>query len=331
MEPISTGIVVAISLLAKSAPGWLPAISDSLISSARDVFVGKLVEKGFEKSIEGEHKLLHSADKEQKRHMELALKNAAERGLARFQETDEQEQYTNMLTILSEGTPHSDLLRREALRLFTLDTPDFTKLNTLYNDTLHARSQGQTSAEVDAVPFLSSFFEALIAELYTDPFFRQQISRALQDRAAISMQRSLTEVVATLHQVYSVLEQSYTPEQFEEDIQDYTEHIERTLRYLKPVSIVPKDHMQEDREPELNGVFVPLRITSPHQRTIENHMRDSIVEVLEQAPYLVLLGGPGSGKSTATRYLAWSHAAANQSNSTSLSNAPLLAGKPLPL
>src|SRR5436305_372058 len=209
IEPISTGIAVAISLLIKSAPDWLPAISDSLISSTRDAFVGKLVEKGFEKSIEGEHKLLHPADKEQKRHMELALKNAAERGLARFQGTDEQKQYSNVLTVVSEGSSHSDLLRHEALRLFTLDTPDFTKLNTLYNEALRAHPQSQTPTEVDAVPYLNSFFDALIAELYTDPFFRQQISRALQDRSAISMQRSLTQVVATLHRVSSVLEHGY--------------------------------------------------------------------------------------------------------------------------
>jgi len=68
----------------------LPAISDSLISPVRDAFVGKLVEKEFEKGIVGEHKLLYSTDKVQKLHMELSLQNATERGLARFQETVEQ-------------------------------------------------------------------------------------------------------------------------------------------------------------------------------------------------------------------------------------------------
>jgi predicted NACHT family NTPase len=44
-----------------------------------------------------------------------------------------------------------------------------------------------------------------------------------------------------------------------------------------------------------------------------------------------LLGGPGSGKSTVTKHLAWSHAVANLSDSTVLANSSLLADKPLPL
>src|SRR5207245_1747875 len=48
--------------------------------------------------------------------------------------------------------------------------------------------------------------------------------------------------------------------------------------------------------------------------------------------YVVLLGGPGSGKSTVTRHLAWSHASANlPDSSASLSDTPLLSGNPLPL
>src|SRR5207237_3629085 len=127
---------------------------------------------------------------------------------------------------------------------------------------------------------------------------------ALQDRAALSVPRTLTEVVATLDRLYRVLEQSYTPEQFEKDVRAYTEHMERTLRYLKLVGVVPKERTQENRDPELNGIFVPLRIALNNQQTPNTLTPDAIVEVLENVSCLEILGGPGSGKSTVSRYLA---------------------------
>ena len=342
---ISTGIVIAISLLVKSAPGWLPVINDMFISPARDAVVGKLVEKGFDKGIEGGRKLLRLDEKEQARHLELSLKNAAERGLVKFQSLIEQRQYSDVLTTLSEAGPQNDLLRREALRLFTLDTPNLTKLNAFYNDALRVRLQGQALIEIDAVPYLSSFFDALIAELYIDPLFHDKVSDVLKVRATMSMQqslaeqlqttmgmqRSLTEVVATLRQIYGELEHGYTTEQFEKDVQAYTAHIERTLHYLKLVGVVPKERGNESRDPELDGIFVPLRVALKEQSTSGKEASDSIIDALEQYSCLVLLGSPGSGKSTATRHLAWSHAVVNLSNSTSLTNTPLLTGKPLPL
>ncbi len=314
------------SLLIKSAPTWLPPI--------RDAFLNKALDKGldvvFDKGAKGVPLLLRLNEKEQTRHLELVLKNALERGQVNFQTPEEQQQYRDIITTLCDGT-QSETLRYEALRLFTLDTPDLVKLNELYNDTLRASSQAQPGAVIDAAPYLNDFFEALIAELYADPFFRQQMSRALQDRAAMSMQRSLTEVVATLGRVYRVLEQSYTPEQFEKDVQAYTEHMERTLRYLKLVGVVPKERTHENRDPELNGIFVPLRIALNNQQTPNTLTPDAIVEVLENVSCLAILGGPGSGKTTATRYLAWSHAFVNMTGSASLSSTPLLSGKPLPL
>ena len=108
---------------------------------------------------------------------------------------------------------------------------------------------------------LSSFFDAIIAELYIDIFFRQQMSDVLRVRAAMSMQRSLTEIVTTLRQIGETLVDYYTPEQFELDVQSYTEHIERALRYLKLVGVVPKDRGSDtNKDPELNGIFVPLRV-----------------------------------------------------------------------
>ena len=99
-----------------------------------------------------------------------------------------------------------------------------------------------------------------MAELYADPYFRQQISDVLRVRADMSMQRSLTEVLNTLKQIGETFANNYTPEQFEKDVQAYTVHIERTLRYLKLVGVVPKERTNENRDPELDGIFVPLRL-----------------------------------------------------------------------
>src|SRR5450755_3431806 len=155
---ITTGIAIAITLLVKSAPGWLPVISDTLLAPARGAFVGKV----FDKSTEGGRKLLRLDEKEQTRHLELALKNAAERGQAKFQSLLEQKQYADVLATLSEANAQSNLLRREALHLFTLEAPDLAKLNALYNDALRARAQTMSTPVIDATPCLSSFFDALI-------------------------------------------------------------------------------------------------------------------------------------------------------------------------
>ncbi len=207
-----------------------------------------------------------------------------------------------------------------------------TELNEAYNRSLRTRSLSQSTppAEVDAAPYLSSFFDALIAELYVDPFFKQQMSDALKLRADMGIQRSLEEVVATLLQINENLADHYTPEQFARDVEVYTAHIERTLHYLKLVGVVPKDRGEKNTDPELNGIFVPLRIALQDRTLSLAEKQDSIPALLGQYPYIVLLGGPGSGKSTVTRHLAWSHAVANQSN-FSMPDLPLLSGNPLPL
>src|SRR5207248_3464399 len=68
----------------------------------------------------------------------------------------------------------------------------------VYHRLLPQSTSISTQTYIDAAPYLGSFFVALLAELYADPFFRQQLSDVIQVRAAMSMQRSLTEVVATL-------------------------------------------------------------------------------------------------------------------------------------
>src|SRR2546426_2426987 len=138
-ETIFTDIALAISLLVKSAPNWLPVINDALISPARDALIGKVSEKALDKGIERGRNYLKRDEKEQVHHLQLALQNAAERRLALFKTKEEQQQYSEVISILS--TANADALRHEALCLFTLnDEPDFKKLNILYNQ-IHSQSQ----------------------------------------------------------------------------------------------------------------------------------------------------------------------------------------------
>ncbi len=90
----------------------------------------------------------------------------------------------------------------------------------------------------------------------------------------MSMQRSLTEVVTTLRQIGEALADNYTPEQFEREVVTYTAHIERTLHYLKLVGIVPKDRSDKNADPELSGIFVPLRIALQDQPTSARQDRE---------------------------------------------------------
>src|SRR5260221_7157221 len=126
-EPLS--FIAIATLLVKSAPIWLPPI--------RDAFLGKMTERGtdylIDKSTKGVRSLFHLDEKEQSRHLELVLKNALERGQAAFHIPKELQQYRGIIATLCEG-PHSEILRREVMRLFTLsDSPNFTELNEIYN------------------------------------------------------------------------------------------------------------------------------------------------------------------------------------------------------
>ena len=265
----------------------------------------------------------------QSKHLELVLKNALEGGYKEAHTLEEQVRYRSVMTTLCQSDSGGEALRREAMTLFTLDKhPDFVKLNELYQ---RVAAQPTSIPSLDAAPYLCSFFEALQAQLYADSFFKQQLSDVIQNRAALSMiemQRSIPEVVATLHQINETLADHYTPDQFEKDVHDYTTYIVQDYHILQLVGYVPKGQGNENRHPELDSMFVPLRTKGKDRPVVAN---DSIVDVLENSPCVMLLGGPGSGKSTLTRYLAWSHAEANLSGSTDFTNIPLLSGKPLPL
>src|SRR5436305_1220763 len=210
VEPISLGI--AIGFLVKSAPGWFHTLQDTFLSKGKDFA-----------SEQGKQRIVGLIDeKKHLHHMELALKNAAERGLRKFQTLEERDRYRSSLEILAEG--NSEALRHEAMQLFTLsDNADLTELTEKYNlrQRISALAQHKTHEEVDAAPYLNSFFEGLIAELYNDPLFREQMSDVIRVRGALISQQLLPEVVTTLHQIKETVANDYPPEQFVQDVQAY--------------------------------------------------------------------------------------------------------------
>ncbi|HZO74674.1 MAG TPA: NACHT domain-containing protein [Ktedonobacteraceae bacterium] len=270
-------------------------------------------------------------EKEQERLLQQLLAKAVKQGLAKFRKQQERDQYKDILQNLFEPGEHSEAMRREAMALFTLsDTPDLTALNEIYNRSLRIRhlSQPIPPAEVDAARYLTSFFDALIAELYSNDRFRSQISDALQARMAMVMPQQMTEANTTLRQIHQAIKDDYTEEQFQRDMATYTTHVERILHNLKIIGFLPKE---QNRDPELNGIFVPLRIALTDDTARADKQHHSLLELLERYHYIVLLGDPGSGKSTVVRHLAWSHAYANMTSSEQAQAIPLLSRCPLPL
>ena len=310
--------IVIAGYIATNVPHWLEDLRTTLLSKSKEF----AAEKGKE----------WLSEKEQQRQLQQVLKKAIKRGLANFQDLQERDQYKDVLNNLFEPGAHSDNMRHEAMTLFTLsDAPNLAELNEIYNRSLRIRNLSQSTppAEVKAAPYLISFFDALITELYADPFFKNQISDVIQTRAAMVMPQHMVEVNTVLRKIHETIKDDYTEEWFHQDIEKYASFVEKTLHNLKIIGVVPKD---QNRDPELNGIFVPLRITlTDHDHTVkEDKQQKTLVELLEQYPRLVLLGDPGSGKSTVVRHLSWSHAKVNQTKSE-LTEVPLLPNQPLPL
>src|SRR4051812_34281770 len=115
VEPISFGI--AIGYLVKSAPAWLQSLQETILNKSKELaldqstkYLGRFID-----------------EKKYLRHIELALKNASERGLRQFNTPIERDQYRSVLQLLSET--NNEALRREAMSLFTLsDDPDLAML-----------------------------------------------------------------------------------------------------------------------------------------------------------------------------------------------------------
>ena len=314
------------TLMATHAPAILSSLRGTLIDKGRDVAIDKGKEFAVAHGERFVRRTFQLDEKEQLRHLEQALKNANERGLAHFNTPVERDRYKDILQTLAQEGPSGEALRHQILQLFTLSAmPDMIALSDLYNQRKRFSDAGHKN--IDATPYLNRFFDALHGELYADPYFRSQLSDVLQQRAAVNVQQSLLDIITTLKELGETLENDYKATDFERDVAIYSSHIARTLHNLKIVGIVPKDL---NADPELRGIFVPLRITMLNQASQAEQTADALVAVLKQSTSLVLLGGPGSGKSTATEHLAWSHASGYEIPDT-LAGTPLLPGCPLPL
>ena len=323
-DPLSVVIV----FLVKSASSWLPAIGETLRNS--EVEAGQNWLFGWF--------IRWRMKRQQVRHLKQALEKAAVRGISKYQTLAERDQYRDILAVLSQQGFRSEELRREALRLFTLsETPDLHGLSDTYNRARRLQTLSQPLTDVDASPYLTSFFSALLDELYNDDVFGTQVSQVLNDRAAKTTQdrlpqiaEGIQELAAGVRQILQAVASDYTTEQFEQDVTTYLSYVERTYDSLKLPRVIPED--LGDQDAELDAIFVPQHVILQDSTQSRNQEYDSITTLLKNSPYVVLLGGPGSGKSTVTRYLAWSHAAARLPQRIAmLRNVPLLPGKPIPL
>src|SRR5450432_2328481 len=266
-DPIT--LIALTAFIVKQAPSWYTSLRGTILDKSRDAAIDKGKEVVVTRGGRLMQRVFHLDEKEQLRHLEQALKNATERGLATFDTLQERDQYKDIVRALSqeEEGPQGEVLRKEVMQLFTLsEKPNFVVLSDTYNQ--RQRFYNAAHQDIDVAPYLNSFFNALIGELYADPYFRTQLSEVLQQRATASMQQSLLDIVSVLKSIGEALEDSYSTEEFAHDVAVYTSHIERTVRNLKIVGVTPKD---QNADPEISGIFVPLRIASDEQ-TIASHM-----------------------------------------------------------
>lgn len=183
MDP--TTIALTIQYLLKSAPIWLSALQETLLN------------KGMELAIDRSNNSVLGTNKKYAQQLQLALSHAIERGLMKFRTTDERDKYLDILTALSEYQG-SETLAREAMKIFTIaDNPDLVLLTETYNHRKRFRTLSQYAAyqDIDARPYLLSFFEALIAELYEDPLFHDRVSDVIKVRTALNREHTISQIV----------------------------------------------------------------------------------------------------------------------------------------
>ena len=261
-----------------------------------------------------------------RRNLELALQNAAECFLVQSQSLNEMKHCLKFLAVLSDPGERSKALRIEGLSDFYPSLVSFTSQESINAHQLFSLLEGEEKQ------YLHDFLAALLTELSLDPLFELPMSKELQEHLASNPRRTPTETVAMLHQLYEMLELRYTPDHLERQMQAYITHMEQAFLDVDLRSFTPID--QQDRA-ALSDIYVPPSIikqdmNSPTSQQAQTEPPLTIQRFLADSHSVVLLGDPGMGKSTITRYLAWSHAAAQRANEL-LHTMPSLPGDPLPL
>ena len=116
-DPLSVATIT--SLVVASTPHMLEVLRGTLLDKGKEVVLDKgkefLTDRG---SKLVRDRVLHLDEKEQRQHLEQALKNAVERGLIQFESPVERDRYRDVLANLFEPGEHSKTLQQEALRLF---------------------------------------------------------------------------------------------------------------------------------------------------------------------------------------------------------------------
>ena len=162
-EPIAIAVIIA--FLIKNAPSWLDALRGTLLDKGKEIAIKRGKDNAVGKGTGFIRGLLRLDAKEQQHHLELVLKNTVERGLARFHTDKERVQYRAVLEFLTQPGPSSEALSREALRLLphSLTRPTSLQLSEKYNlrQRISAYAEHRQHEDVDAAPYLSSFFDAL--------------------------------------------------------------------------------------------------------------------------------------------------------------------------
>src|SRR5258706_5544093 len=103
------------ALIIHNAPSWLVALRDTLLDKSREVAIDKSKEFVVAKGSGLIRHIFQLDEKEQIRHLEQALRNATERGLARFTSLTDRGQYKDILYTLMQRGSHCEELRKEAL------------------------------------------------------------------------------------------------------------------------------------------------------------------------------------------------------------------------
>lgn len=140
---------------------------------------------------------------------------------------------------------------------------------------------------------------------------------------------------------------TYSEDQFIQDKKAYAEWLEQRYRIFKLGIIrhLLEEHAVEYEDPSIGSIFVPVQSRLSTRKLRGTLSLGTVIELLtslrKQAEltqsrttprHLVLLGGPGRGKSTLIQYLVWGHAAAHLfGHSALLADVSLLQWCPIPL